>query len=231
MVAQESEDFIHSDPGFTPYQARTLGKEMVKGYKGQGKCLIIHHPVSKTGMADINRMLEAFKDSMGQSVSEFILAPIKNVDMDAELIPEEAMMEMTAEDFNKVIKKHPDCDIIITSVPLPFNEDEIYAMDIFKMIEDPENSGIYITDPNQNYPRLGIYNGYVGNLEPLIEEGLIYAMSLWRPKPNEKTIEEYKKLSDEELFNDRYLLLKKSNIAKIKSEYPRLFPKLKRKND
>ena len=65
------------------------------------------------------------------------------------MMMEEAMMEMTAEDFNKVIEANTDCDIVITMVSLPFAEDELYAMGIFEMMEDENNPGEYKRNPDR----------------------------------------------------------------------------------
>ena len=212
-----------------PYQqiqAKVLAQNLLKNHNGNGKCLLIHHPVSKRAMGDILLIQKAVQEGFGESVSEVRLAPIKDIDMDAEFFPEEAMMEMTAKDFNQVIKANKDCDIVISLVPLPFSEKEFYAMDIFKMVEDPENLGTFNKDPKQKYPTVGIYNGYVGNLELIFKEGLIHVMTLWRPNP---TIDENPIPKDlMEAFNKRYLAITPENIEGIKEQYPTLFPKPKK---
>ena len=220
-------DAIDREREYQRVQAMVLADSLVKMYTGSSKkCLVIHHPVSENSRGDVDRLVEAFTDGLGDAVSEVVAAPIKDIDMDAELIPEEAMMEMTAEDFNRVIKMHSDCDLVISMVPLPFSEDEIYAMDIFKMIEDPDNPNFWIKDPKQKYPLLGIYNGYVGNLEALFEEKLIGAMTLWRPNP---TIDE-EDVPDDVMtaFNKRYITITPASLNSIKGKYPNLFPKPKK---
>ena len=220
-------DAIDREREYQRVQAIVLADSLVKMYTGTGrKCLVIHHPVSEKSRGDVDRLVEAFTDGLGDAVDDVVAAPIKDIDMDAEMIPEEAMMEMTAADFNKVIKANSDCDMVISMVPLPFSEDEIYAMDIFKMIEDPDNPNVWIKDPKIKYPLLGIYNGYVGNLEPLFQEKLIGAMTLWRPNP---TIDEEDVPDDMmEAFNKRYITITPSSLNSIKGKYPNLFPKPKK---
>ncbi|MCM8533113.1 MAG: hypothetical protein NE330_18240, partial [Lentisphaeraceae bacterium] len=67
------------------------------------------------------------------------------------------------------------------------------------------------------------YNGYVGNLEPLFLDGLIGAMTLWKPNP---TIDE-KPVPDavQEAFDKRYLVITPQNVEATKKTHPTLFPK------
>ena len=218
---------IDRERQYQKVQAMVLANSLINMYTGSsGKCLVIHHPVSEKSRSDVDRLVEAFQEGLGDTISEVRPVPIKNIDMDAEIIPEEAMMEMTAEDFNRVIKENSDCDMVITMVPLPFSEDELYAMNIFAMIEDPNKPGFWIKDPKVKYPLLGIYNGYVGNLEPLFADKLIGAMTLWRPNP---TIDEEDVPDDlMEAFNKRYITITPSTLNSIKGKYPNLFPKPKK---
>lgn len=204
-------------------QAKVLAHYLARG--GFGKCLVIHHSVSALDKS-LEELVEGFKIGFGGFVTEIVTEPIKNINMNGAILPEEAMMEVTSDDFNSVIKKHPDCDIIITLVALPFDEKELYKIDIFKMIDDPENPGLWIKDPKQRYPRLGLYNGYVGNLEPLFRETLIAAMTIWRPNPviDEKPIP----TGWAEAFYKRYMIIAPEFIERSIERYPSLFPKPRR---
>ena len=208
------------------YQCVVLAESLVKDYSGNGKCLIIHHPVRSSEVQELEEYEKYFKEGMGGKVKEIKFVPIKDVDMDSDIIPEEILMDNTAEDFNRVLRANKDCDLVIVMVSLPFSEDEFYKMDIFKMIEEPEGSGDWTKDPSIFYPRLGIHNGFVGNFESLFKEGLIHSMSLWRPNPDLKNSHKPLKFdSVQEAFKQKYILLQKDNIDSIKSGYPKLFPK------
>lgn len=200
------------DDRYDVIQAKVLAQSLVKDYNGNGKCLIIHQPVSKNGRQFLDKKIGYFKDGFGDSIKELIVAPIKDIDID-KISPEEAAMEMTAADFNRVINKHRDCDIIITLVPLPFAEIELNTIDLF----DSEREG--------TLPRLGIYNGYIGNIEPFITNGAIHSITLFKPNP---IIDEQPVPQDvTTAFNRRYILITSENIGEIKEKYPSLFPMLK----
>ena len=159
-------------------QAMILANTLANRYEGNGKCLVVHHPVDIRNRKDIDRLLLAFKDGFGPKVSEVKSVPIKEYDMSAEM-PEEAMMENTAEDFNSLLMQYPDYDMVIFMVPLPYSKEELTKIEIFSMVEaERENGSVtLIKDPDKKYPLIGIYNGYIGNLEELFNADLIGDMS------------------------------------------------------
>lgn len=226
FVSDSGCGLINDERQYQEIQMRVLAEKLAENYSGNGQCLLIHHPVSTTGLQDIGRFERALKKGLGDKVKEVYLAPIKNVNMNVTLIPEEVMMENTADDFNKVIAAYPYCDLVVTLVPLPFSEKELYKMDIFKMVEDPGKPGVWHKDLKQEYPTFGVLNGYVGNLEPLFNEGLIQVMTLWRPEP---TITEDPVPDDYmEAFSERYTFITPENVTAAKEKYPDLFPKPKK---
>ncbi|MCM8531440.1 MAG: hypothetical protein NE330_09795 [Lentisphaeraceae bacterium] len=189
-------------------QSQILAKELVKGYKGNGKCLIIHHPLYSAERKHLNITLSYFQKGLGPNI-KIRPAPIKLPATETELA-DEPLLEMTAKDFNKVIEDNRDCDIIIALVPLPFDEKELYKINIF----NSENKHL----------RFGIYNGYIGNLEPLFKEKYIDCMSIWKPEPiiDERPIPEDHQVA----FDLRYLLITPENIQETKNVHPTLFPKI-----
>ena len=215
---------IDREREYQQVQAVTLGKTLSKKIKKKSKCLVIHYPVLDANRKDVDRIIAAFKEGLGKKVTEVKSAPIKVIKNPDDLM-EEAMIENTAEDFNKVIKANKEYDVVIIMVPLPNAEEEIYAMDIFKMIEDPKKPGFWIKDPKIKYPIVGVFNGYIGNLEPIFQEGLIHAMTLWKPDPE---IDEEDVPKDiQKAFNKRYLTVTPDNLKEIKKKYRILFPKVR----
>ena len=205
-------------------QATVLAHNLANMYSGQGKCLVIHEPLMNKGVEDhVERMLSAFKDGFQNRVSEIRAVPIKEVLAGERGLEEEAYMEHKAEDFNKVIQANKDCDMLILLVQLPFSEADLFEMDPFLMIEDPDNPGGWIKDPKKDYPLVGVFNGFIGNSESLFHDKLLGAMSMWRPNP---TIDEQPVPDDiQEAFNKRYMVVTKDNISDVKEKYPKLFPK------
>ena len=216
---------IEREKAYQRAQAIVLGNSLTNMYNGSGKCLVIHSSISEAHKEDMMKIIDSFKEGFGGKITEMVVVPIKDFP-DSEAMMEEAMMENTAADFNKVIKANSDCDVVIIMVPLPNSPLELEKLDIFKMIQDPENEEKLIKDPEKKYPLVGIFNGYIGNLEPFFLDNRIGAMTLWKPDPtiDEKPVPENVK----EAFDKRYLVVSSDNIIMIKDKFPSLFPKSKK---
>ena len=215
---------IDREKAYQRAQAIVLSNTLTNMYNGNGKCLVIHNTVSDSHKAEVMKLIDSFKEGFGGKVTDMVVVPIKEYPGD-EALMEEAMMENTAEDFNKVIAAHQDCDVVIIMVPLPNAPSELLKMDIFSLVQDPEDEEKWIKDPNKKYPLVGVFNGYIGNLEPFFLDNLIGAMSLWKPDPtiDEKPVPENVK----EAFDKRYLIVTPDNIIGIKQKFASLFPKPK----
>ncbi len=213
-----------------PYQkvqAFILAKSLAKAHTGNGNCLVIHHPISENGKKHLLPILDSFKEGLNGKIKEIRAVPIIAFPNEDAML-EEAMMEITAEDFNNIITANNDCDMVITMVPIPFSRDEVLKMNNFKMVKSEKEPSKYKKDPNGHYPTFGIYNGYIGNLEFLFEEKLIHAMAIWKPSP---TIDEQPVPKDlQKAFDKRYLIVTPANIVEIKTKYPKLFPKPRKKH-
>jgi hypothetical protein len=220
---------IERERKYQEAQAIILANNLANKYNGTGNCLVIHHPTTESGMDNVTRLVEAFRKGFGNKLVDIRAVPIKELSTgedEDEMMMEEAMLEMTADDFNKIIKANRDCDVIICMVSLPFSEDELYKLDSFSLVEDEDNPGVWIRDPEKKYPLLGIYNGYIGNLGQFFDEGLIGAMSIWKPNP---TIDELPVPDDlQAAFDKRFLIISSDNIKSIRTNFPKLFPKRKK---
>lgn len=216
---------IDREKAYQRAQAIVLSNTLTNMYSGGGKCLVIHNTVSEAHKGEVMKLIESFKEGFGGKVTEMVIKPIKDYPGD-EALMEEAMMENTAEDFNKIIKENADCDVVIIMVPLPNSPAELMKMDLFSLVQDPDDEKKWIKDPSRAYPLVGVFNGYIGNLEPFFLDNLVGAMSLWKPDPqiDEKPVPENVK----EAFDKRYLIVSPENIIETKQTFPSLFPKARK---
>ena len=208
-------------------QAIVLANQLANMYSGQGKCLVIHGPQYTEGDKErVNHLVSAFRDGFQNRVTEIRTVPIRNVVPGPNGFTEEAMSDYTAEEFNKVIQENKDCDMLVLLITLPFSEAELFEMDPFLMIEDPNNPNRWIRDPKKDYPLVGVFNGYIGNSESLFHDNLLGAMTMWRPNP---TIDDKDAPEDvKEAFQKRYVVVTNQNIDEMKNKFPSLFPKEKK---
>ena len=222
--AGQNVDFsaIERERVYQRVQAEVLGKSLAKKLKNKEKCLVIHHPIMGANREDLDRVILAIHAGLGDKVSELKAVPIKEV-KDPNGFIEDAMIEMSADDFNKVLRANKDCKVVISMVPLPFSNKELKKIDSFKLIEDPKNPGKMIKDPKGFYPLIGIYNGYLGNLEPYFKNELIHVMTMWKPDPviDEKPVP----LDLQKAFDKRYTVITPENLAETKKKFPALFPR------
>ena len=218
-----SDDARIREQQYQAIQATILANNLATMYSGKGKCLVIHQPnYSEATDEHVERMVNAFQDGFQNRVSEIRAVPIRDVTPGGNH-SEEEMSEFTAADFNKVIQANSDCDMLILLVPPPFSEAELFEMDPFLMIEDPDNPNRWIKDPQKDYPLVGVFNGFIGNSETLFHDKLLGAMTMWRPNPviDEEPVPDDKQVA----FEKRYMMITKNNIEDIRSKYPNLFPK------
>lgn len=213
---------IDREKAYQSAQATVLSDTLAKIYTGNGKCLVIHNAISKIYQKELMALINSFKKGFQGKVKNMIPVPIKNFIVE-ETLPQGAIEENTAEDFNKVIRENSDCDVIIIMCQLPSKPEELIKMKIFELIQNPANKKEWIKDPKRNYPVIGIFNGYIGNLKPFFLDNLIKAMTLWKPDPilDDKPVPK----SILEAFNKRYLVITPENINKMNKDYPVLFPK------
>jgi len=224
LRSPQTDEMVEIERQYQAVQATVLAHNLANMYSGQGKCLIIHEPLLNQGSEDrVERMVSAFKNGFQNRVTEIRTVPIKDFTSEDGAMPEEMMMDHKAEDFNKIIQANKDCDMLILLVQLPYSEADLFEMDPFLMIEDPDNPGGWIKDPKKDYPLVGVFNGFIGNSESLFHDKLLGAMSMWRPNP---TMDEKPVPDDiQQAFNKRYMVVTKENISVVKEKYPKLFPK------
>ena len=171
---------------------------------GAKRCLIIN---------DKNRpekaVIEAIKKGLGSRVSTVIIEPIV-----PDAGPEFDVEMATADDYNNILKRHEDADIVISLISLPYDEEELYSISLFQTIEDKDNPGTYIRDPEKKFPLFGLYRGRLKTCGLLLEDEFLNATTIISPTP---TLDP-KYIPTEnvkEAFDRRYLLVNPQNLASI----------------
>ena len=150
-------------------------------------------------------MIEAFKEGCGAGIDVKVVAPeLKKPKGDT---PSFMVDTIEAKDFNKLLAKNKDYKIIVTTIGLPYDTEN---MTLWKEFEKSP----------KRCPRLVFVNGKISKLAPLVKNGLVKAIVYYKPDADyEKTAPSDLK----EAFAIRYLLITKSNIDQIMKQYPKIF--------
>jgi hypothetical protein len=205
---------------FQHAQLTILTKALSKTYSGSGKCLVIIESHHNGNEEYLQELTEKIITGSGEKISEVRFVSLHDDEKGDDMEMPMEVYEKKAEDFNKIFKENNDCDFIILFAPLPYETKELYKISHFTLIEE---DGEWVKDPNYKYPIIGLFNGSIYGISPIIEEKLISAVTMWKNKPNMKDIDVPE--DTQEAFNMRYLLITPENILTMKATYPQMFPK------
>jgi len=184
-----------------------LGKEIKENHPGK-KVLVILRPLSEKGEMDrfTKAMRDSFDEAMEESESEIIYDYLKIEQHDDEA-DEEADYDyediVTGEQYNEVLDKHADAQVVVSFTDLPYDPDEMASMNVWEM--DPEDR-----------PALYLTSGDINMLGGVISEGMLKGLVIWRP--GVKFSRDTAPSDMQEAFDKRYVLVKKNNVTRFYSE-------------
>lgn len=189
---------------YTMSKSYTLGKYLADKYPG-GTALIIAAPDYKKS-EDFKVLLQGFQKGFNKKIT---IGAVEGINIIADnkpgTRPPPLWKVMQAVDFDNLINKHPECNIVITTIGLP---EDLYRMDIwFK--------------PDKTRPKLAVMNSYMFLLRKAIEQGLITAATA--SVPGNKATMEYSPENIDKAFEARYILVTKENIETMIKKYRSLF--------
>ncbi|GEM_PF-3352993 len=188
-----------------------LGKYIAIKHPGAKLLLVVDKP--RNGDVRTPKMLEAFKKGLsGKAKIEAAETPeISQVNgrilkpEEIELMPLQEML--TADSFDRLVEKHPDCTLIVSFLGLP---------------NDADKMKIWSMEPAKR-PKIALVNGAYYNLKNVIQSGAVTAVVAVSPKamfsdepapPNMKSA-----------FDKRYLLITPDNVDEYAREYGGMFSK------
>ncbi len=117
---------------------------------------------------------------------------------------------MKASDFDAMLQKHKDCNLVITMIGLPMN---VHEMTFWTEEETPENPKA----------KIAVMNGDVYRLMGAIQNNLVCAAVTY--SPNAVFDERTPPSEMQKAFDKRYLLVTPDNIEQINTTFPGLFEK------
>lgn len=191
---------------FISSEAVVLGQYLKTKYPNEKVLIICENMVDKQGLSDIRykTWIETFKKVFG---NKNVIIDIVKPNLDKQYLNKNGktfmpMSEvMKPEDFDKVVMKHPACNIIISLIGLP---QKTKATNV-------------LNNPNKHVALL-MANLY--DHASLISNGKIVAGIIWTHKPNFDVPPVKENI--QESFNIRYLLVTPQNIKELCKKFPDL---------
>ncbi len=208
---------LSSEVVFLKSSAYILGQKLAELTPG-AKVLYLVNMRDKNN-AGQNAMIEGFKEGSGSAITDIKVVAIhqpKKLKTSTKKSPSDEMREMaemeamelfTAKDFNAILAKNRDYNLIVTTIGLPSNLEDMSIWSLFE--KNPKVC-----------PKLVLLNGSTPNMGFLLEAGLIKAVVCSKPQAD------YNQLASsnmQESFDTRYLLATKGNIKQMTQQYPRIF--------
>jgi predicted esterase len=216
MGGGDNETIIENEMKYVKSQTYVLGQELARQFPGAKVLFVIGRRNENNPRQ--NALIDGFKEGCSPGITDIVIdtppvqIPKANGNVPAsyeEMLGVEELM--TAKDFNKMLAKHKDCKIIVTTVGLP---QDAGNLKIWKMFEkNPEKC-----------PKLVMVGGDVSKLAPFIKIGLVPDIVVYSPNAKYNDDAPPEKMKD--AFDMRYLLITKDNLQEIIKKYPnRIFTK------
>ena len=115
---------------------------------------------------------------------------------------------MKAVNFDAMLKRHPDCNLIVSLLGLPM---DVENMEIWYVEETPETPK----------PKIALMDANIYNLKAAIQSGTVIATVTYSPSAK---YDESKAPEDpQQAFDKRFLLITPENVEAIASQHAGLF--------
>jgi len=175
VIGNPAEAIIKNELHYRGSVCYVLGKEIKDNYPGK-KVLVILRPLAKNGEMDrfTKAMRDSFGEAMEESESEIVYDHLKIEHLDDEADEEDYYYYedvVTGEQYNEVLDKHADAQVVVSFTDLPYDPDEMASMNVWEM--DPEDR-----------PALYLTFGDINMLGGVIMEDMLKGLVIWRPVSN-----------------------------------------------
>ena len=201
VIGNPAEKIIQNELHYRGSVCYVLGKEISQNYAGK-KVLVILRPLSREGETDrfTQAMQDAFNAATEESGCEVTYDYLKIEELDDEADEEDYYYYedvVTGEQYNEVLDKHPNAQVVVSFTDLPYDPDEMASMNVWNM-DDDERPALYLTF------------GDINMLGGVIIEKMLKGLVIWRP--GVKFSRETAPSDMQEAFDKRYVLVKEANV-------------------
>lgn len=205
MGSGDTQKLIANELAYAKATAIILGKNLAIDYSGSKALIIADQNWEKNKRQKI--LIDGLKEGFGSGITVGAIdAPMpENAQQGPEGMPMMMMEMMTAADFDAVIAKHPDCNLIVSLIGLP---------------RDVGNMALWQQE-EENRPKMALLFGEIYDKVNEIAAGALVACVSYRP--GVKFSEEPAPEDPQEAFDKRYILITPKNVQEVAEKYPGLF--------
>lgn len=199
FLSNETEKLIANEMKFAKAASIMLGRDLAKRYPGKKVLIVVEKNYEKSNRQ--KEMIDGIKDGMGLALTVGAIDYVKVPPPEGVTNPEELEMMpmwemMKAEHFDNLIKEHPDCNLIVSLIGLPYDVGE---MSIWTMDE-------------KERPKVALLFADVHALKRAIQADYLIALTY---KPGVKFSEDPAPKDPQKAFDLRYIILSKENVDKV----------------
>lgn len=193
-----------------------LGRHLGRTFAGYKALIITHDRNSENALLDA--CMDGLREGLGTNVNiAAVDSPLPSLSKEkapdgekSRLSPERMLYlsrKMQSNNFDQLIAKHSDCNLIISLLGLPKDANKMAILNI-----KPEKR-----------PKLALLSYNISMMKERIAQGDISAAVINRPDyvPGKSKLPKNFELA----FDKRYLLVTPNNVKNIASEYPSVFSK------
>jgi len=192
---EEGEIEKRSKKQYSAISTEYLGKYLSEKYP-KSKAVIFYDSLSTSPVFE--ERLNGLRKGLQGSIDIYLEIPLpKSVPQNIPPRMIRAIDYISAEDFNIVMKKYPNVNMIISLVGLP---------------HDSAKMNIWQIDDPIKRPKFILFGGNLRELSPAIEAGYINALVLYRHM--DKSVNELPPADIEEAFNRRFRLITPESVKK-----------------
>ncbi len=207
---QGTQKIIQNEFVYTKASYVTLGKFIAEKNAGAKILLIVDKQRKNDTRSPM--LLDAFKEGLAgkATISASETPAIAWPEGRPQPRPEEMDMMplqemMTAQSFNDLMAKYPDCTLIVSFIGLP---------------NDVENMQIWTMEPEKR-PKIALINGTYHNLKSAVVSGIVVAIVA--VNPGAKFTDESAPSDIKAAFDKRYIMITPDNIEQIAQQYANMF--------
>jgi hypothetical protein len=207
-------EIVSEDMFYSRLSGLMLGKYLARNASGYNALVITHDKNSENALLDVclDGLREGLEGKVKIAAIDFPVPTSYNgtpSPSEKVRISPERMLYISrktqSKNFDQLIAKHPDCNLIISLICLPKDANKMIALN-----KKPEKR-----------PKVALLSNNISMMKEMLLQGIISAAIISRPDyiPGKKKLPK----NIETAFDKRFLMVTPDNVKSIAADYPSIF--------